>query len=336
MPIPFFSKLRNHKHYYDLVRPALKQVEELIEAQTESFEPTVADYMETICKSRGKLLRPALTLLMGGATGGIKPEHIRLGTILEMVHLASLVHDDVIDRADTRRNEPTANALWGNNLAVLLGDALFSHAMVLGTDFGSVDFCKRLAVIVRDVCQGEVEQSSRLFDLDMTREDYFEIIRKKTASLFSAATGGASWISGVNEELESTMYRLGVLIGSAYQIYDDCLDMVGDEDDAGKTLHTDAEKGKLTLPIFNLLDSDDEAIGEMVHDALERRQAPDYEHISRTEAYREAIGKAVQDALRMTEEAREILWLLPQTPYREALAEMTFYMDELLEDCCGH
>ena len=170
----------------------------------------------------------------------------------------------------------------------------------------------------------------------MTREDYFEIIRKKTASLFSAATGGASWISGVNEELESTMYRLGVLIGSAYQIYDDCLDMVGDEDDAGKTLHTDAEKGKLTLPIFNLLDSDDEAIGEMVHDALERRQAPDYEHISRTEAYREAIGKAVQDALRMTEEAREILWLLPQTPYREALAEMTFYMDELLEDCCGH
>lgn len=336
MPIPFFSKLRSHKHYYDLVRPGLKQVEELIESQTECFDPTVADYMETVCKSRGKLLRPSLVLLMGGATGGIKPEHIRLGAILEMIHLASLVHDDVIDRADTRRNEATANALWGNNLAVLLGDALFAHAMVLGTDFGSVEFCKRLATIVRDVCQGEVEQSSRLFDLDMTREDYMEIIRKKTASLFSASTGGAAWISGVSPETESAMYRLGILIGSAYQIYDDCLDMVGDEEDAGKTLHTDAEKGKLTLPIFNLLESDDESIGELVHEALEHHKTPDYEQLSRTDAYRDAISKAIQEALRMTEEAREILWLLPQTPYREALAEMTFYMDELLEDCCGH
>ena len=139
------------------------------------------------------MLRPALVLLVAGATGGIKPAHIRLGALLEMVHLASLVHDDVIDEADKRRDEATANALWGNSLAVLLGDVLFSHAMVLGTEFGSTEFCRRLANTVRNVCQGEVAQSSRLYDLSMTREEYFEIIRKKTASLFSAAYGGG-WL----------------------------------------------------------------------------------------------------------------------------------------------
>ncbi|MEG1258470.1 MAG: polyprenyl synthetase family protein, partial [Akkermansia sp.] len=232
MPIPFFSKLRRHKHYYDHVRPDIRKVEELIESQTECFDPTVADYMETVCRSRGKLLRPVLVLLVGGATGGVKDEHIRLGAILEMVHLASLVHDDVIDRADTRRNDPTANALWGNNLAVLLGDVLFAHAMILGTGFGSVDFCTRLGTMVRDVCQGEVEQSSRMYDLSMTKEEYFATIQKKTASLFAAATSGAAWLSGANQETQDAMHRFGILLGTAYQIYDDCLDMVGDEDDA--------------------------------------------------------------------------------------------------------
>ena len=202
MSIPFFSKLRSQKHYLQLIKPELKQVSEFVEAQAACFDPEVTDYMETVCQSKGKMLRPALTLLVGGATGGIKPEHIRLGALLEMVHLASLVHDDVIDEADKRRDEATANALWGNSLAVLLGDVLFSHAMVLGTEFGSTEFCRKLAQTVRNVCQGEVAQSSRLYDLSMTREEYFEIIRKKTASLFSAATGGAGWISGVSPEVE--------------------------------------------------------------------------------------------------------------------------------------
>lgn len=127
MSIPFFSKLRSQKHYLQLVKPELKQVSEFVEAQSSCFDPEVADYMETVCQSKGKMLRPALVLLVAGATGGIKPAHIRLGALLEMVHLASLVHDDVIDEADKRRDEATANALWGNSLAVLLGGCpLFS------------------------------------------------------------------------------------------------------------------------------------------------------------------------------------------------------------------
>lgn len=333
MSIPFFSKLRSQKHYLQLIKPELKQVSEFVEAQATCFDPEVTDYMETVCQSKGKMLRPALTLLVGGATGGIKPEHIRLGALLEMVHLASLVHDDVIDEADKRRDEATANALWGNSLAVLLGDVLFSHAMVLGTEFGSTEFCRKLAQTVRNVCQGEVAQSSRLYDLSMTREEYFEIIRKKTASLFSAATGGAGWISGVSPEVEESLYQLGDLLGVAYQIYDDCLDMVGDEDDAGKTLHTDAGKGKLTLPIFNLLECGDRNVEATLRDAIENREAVDYSEFHDNPVFAESLDKAIQVALEKNEAAREILWLLPQTEYREALAEMTFYMDELLNDC---
>lgn len=335
MPIPFFSKLRNHKHYYDLVRPDLKDVEEMVEAQAGCFDPEVGEYMGRICRSQGKMLRPALVLLMGGATGGIRKEHVTLAGILEMIHMASLVHDDVIDHADTRRGNETPNALWGNSLAVLLGDVLFAHAMVLGTSFGSVDFCSRLGEMVRNVCQGEVMQSSRLFDLSMTKQEYMEIIQKKTASLFAAATGGASWISKVDPETEEAMNRFGLLMGTSYQIYDDCLDLVGDEDDAGKTLRTDAVKGKLTLPVFNLLESEDESVELAVRSALEAETYPDYDSISKTEAYRTAISRSVEEAKRINEEARELLWLLPQTAYREALAEMTFYMDELLDDCCS-
>ena len=287
MSIPFFSKLRSQKHYLQLVKPELKQVSEFVEAQSSCFDPEVADYMETVCQSKGKMLRPALVLLVAGATGGIKPAHIRLGALLEMVHLASLVHDDVIDEADKRRDEATANALWGNSLAVLLGDVLFSHAMVLGTEFGSTEFCRRLANTVRNVCQGEVAQSSRLYDLSMTREEYFEILRKKTASLFSAATGGAGWISGVTPEVEESLYQLGDLLGVAYQIYDD----------------------------------------------FENREVVDYSAFQDNPVFAEALDKAILVALEKNEAAREILWLLPQTEYREALAEMTFYMDELLNDC---
>ena len=195
------------------------------------------------------------------------------------------------------------------------------------------EFCRKLAQTVRNVCQGEVAQSSRLYDLSMTREEYFEIIRKKTASLFSAATGGAGWISGVSPEVEESLYQLGDLLGVAYQIYDDCLDMVGDEDDAGKTLHTDAGKGKLTLPIFNLLECGDRNVEATLRDAIENREAVDYSEFHDNPVFAESLDKAIQVALEKNEAAREILWLLPQTEYREALAEMTFYMDELLNDC---
>lgn len=148
----------------------------------------------------------------------------------------------MLDKADVRRDQPTPNALWGNELAVLLGDSLLAQAIVMGAEIGGSKFCRKMAVAMRDLCQGEVEQSSRLWDADMSRADYYELIRKKTATLFAVAMSGAAYLQGMDEEITEQLNRMGTLLGIAYQIYDDCLDLTGTDENAGKTLGTDAEK----------------------------------------------------------------------------------------------
>ena len=144
---------------FDLIRPHIEKVEARIREQVREFDPSVEPYMEYICDTSGKRIRPALAILTGGATGGLTDEHINLGVILELIHMATLVHDDIIDGASTRRQVPTANAKWGNGLAVLLGDALFSHALKLSTDFNNLALSRAISLASREVCQGEILQT---------------------------------------------------------------------------------------------------------------------------------------------------------------------------------
>lgn len=334
MSFPFFSKLRHKKEHMQLIKKELQRVRDEISAQTSEFQPHVRHYMEDICRGRGKMIRPGLVLLTAAATGGIRDTHITFAALLEMVHMASLIHDDVLDKADTRRDMPTPNALWGNELAVLLGDTLLSQAMVMGTGIGDIRFSHRMALATRDLCQGEVEQSTRLWDMEMTRSDYYEIIRKKTATLFAMAMSGAAMLQELDEEIVEHLNRMGTLLGISYQIYDDCLDLLGIDEAAGKTLGTDAEKGKLTLPMFFLLESSSEDIAAEMRDAVEHHRGVDYSRLRHTEGFREAIRLSVNEGLSRNEEAREVLWMLPESPAREALAEMTYRLDEMLQDCC--
>lgn len=335
MSFPFFSKLRNRKAHIKIVKHELERVRACIAAQAADYEPHTRRYMEQICKGRGKMIRPGLVLLTAAATGGVKDEHITFAAIMEMIHMASLIHDDVLDKADTRRDNPTPNALWGNELAVLLGDTMLSQAMVMGAEIGDARFVRRMAQAVRDLCQGEVEQSTRLWDIEMSRADYYELIRKKTATLFAAAMAGAAYLQGLDDEMVENLQRMGTLLGISYQIYDDCLDLTGDDTAAGKTLGTDAEKGKLTLPVFFLMESSCEDVAADVRRRLEKHEAIDYAALRGTEAFREAIRCSVEEGLQRNEEAREVLWLLPDSPAREALAEMTWRLDEMLRDCCA-
>ncbi|MEI6871888.1 MAG: polyprenyl synthetase family protein [Verrucomicrobiota bacterium] len=238
---------------FEPIAKQLLDVEERIRAQARAFDPAVEHYVAYAIQSSGKRLRPALALLSGGATGGIRSEHVDLAVIVELIHAATLVHDDILDHADLRRGQPTANAKWGNSLAVLLGDCLFAHALRLASVFDDNRMCRTLATAASEVCSGEIIQTQRRFDLNLTVPDYFRILEMKTGALFAVAMQLGGLLNGASPEVEAGMQAFGMRLGTAYQIYDDCLDLAGDEGAVGKTLGSDLRRGKLTLPILHLL-----------------------------------------------------------------------------------
>jgi octaprenyl-diphosphate synthase len=239
----------------NLVQPHLGQVEARIAQQASAFDPAIEGYVVYAVGSRGKRLRPLLALLAGGATGPLNREHVDLAVIVELIHIATLVHDDVMDEAEQRRAQPTANARWGNSLSVLLGDCLFAHALTLSTNFENSDISRAIARTAATVCSGEMIQTQRRFDLNLTVEDYLRIVQMKTGSLFSTAAELAAIISGADPKVLETFKNFGFQIGTAYQIYDDCVDLAGTESATGKTLGTDLRKGKFTLPVLIFLRS---------------------------------------------------------------------------------
>lgn len=333
MPSSLSTAGRSDRFPFEFVRPELERVEAAIRDQVRAFDPAVEPYVAYVCNTSGKRIRPALAILAGGATGSLKDEHLKIGVILELIHMATLVHDDIIDGATTRRMVPTANAKWGNGLSVLLGDALFSHALSLATDFNSIDICRKVGHASRAVCQGEIIQTQRRFDLTLTKADYFRIIEMKTGELFAAATGLAANLSGVDAVTEQRLYDYGMKLGAAYQIYDDCLDLVGSEDVVGKTLRTDLAKGKLTLPILNLLETASESQRAKLNKRIIDQEPLDLPVLVGIAEYEGAIESAVDTAAGMLQSCRDDLAGLPPSEYTEALAQITWFLNGLLEKC---
>lgn len=237
------------------VQSQLEEVENRIARQAAAFDPAVEGYVAYAIGGRGKRLRPLLALLSGGATGGVTTAHIDLAMVVELIHIATLVHDDIIDEAERRRSQPTINARWGNSLSVLLGDCLFAQALSLSTNFENREISRAIARAAREVCSGEIIQTQRRFDLHLAIDDYLRIVQMKTGSLFGAAAELGAVLNDATENTVDSFRRFGMRIGAAYQIYDDCVDLAGNEIESGKTLGTDLRKGKLTLPVLMLLRS---------------------------------------------------------------------------------
>lgn len=318
---------------FDLVRPDLEKVEIAIRAQVRGFDSAIEPYIAYICNTSGKRIRPALAILVGGAAGGTHDGHLKIGVILELIHMATLVHDDIIDGANTRRMAPTANAKWGNALSVLLGDALFSHALTLATDFNSIDICRKVGNAARDVCQGEIIQTQRRFDISFTRADYFRVIEMKTGALFAAACGLAANISGLDAAAEAALDDFGMKLGTAYQIYDDCLDLVGSEEVIGKTLRTDLVKGKLTLPLLNLLETARPEQRAAITAAITEQRPLDDGVVSGTPEYAAAVDAAARTGLELLDQCRGDLAVLAPGTYTDALQQITWFLAGLLEKC---
>jgi octaprenyl-diphosphate synthase len=260
-----------------------------------------------------------MALLAGGATGEINSSHLDLAVVVELIHAATLVHDDIMDGADKRRSQPTVNAKWGNAISVLLGDCLFAHALKLSTSFPNGEISRRIASAASDVCSGEIIQTQRRFDLKLGVADYFRIIEMKTAALFAAASELGAFINEAPPELITAMKTFGLRFGTAYQIYDDCLDLAGSEEKAGKTLGTDIRKGKLTLPILHLLQSASPSEHHRYSEMILRSEEEDAINLADAAQKSGALNFAISTTERMLREAQEQVTLFPSNKYSAAL-----------------
>ncbi len=314
---------------FELINPHLYTVEERIRAQAKSFDPAVEGYVSYVCGAGGKRLRPALALLSAGATGKISASHVDLAVILELIHIATLVHDDIMDGAELRRDQPSANAKWGNAITVLLGDCLFAHALRLSTGFSNSDICRRIADAAAEVCSGEIIQTQRRFDLKLSTADYYRIIEMKTAALFSAACELGAFISEASPLVISGLKTFGTKLGVAYQIYDDILDLAGNEEETGKTLGTDLRKGKFTLPVLLLLQSGKD-LGT-IRELLLKEDDVDAELLAGMLGSAGAIASAKGVAFRLIEESLAELAPIQDNKYARGLRAIAEHLRTLLD-----
>ncbi len=219
--------------------------------QVHAFDEALLPYADYVLRAQGKNLRPALVALTADALGKPSDDHVTVAVVIEMVHLATLVHDDVMDEAEMRRGRLTMSANWGNDLAVLLGDCLFARALTLAASFPVPDICRAVAMATNTVCSGEILQTQHQGEF-ISRELYFKMLRMKTAELFALSCELAAFLAKAPPPWQQALRKFGLSFGTAYQIYDDCLDLFGSEAAAGKSLGTDLAKGKLTLPVLLL------------------------------------------------------------------------------------
>jgi octaprenyl-diphosphate synthase len=312
------------------INAQLYSVEERIRQQARSFEPGVEGYVAYAVESNGKRLRPALALLSGGATGEIGPNHFELAVVVELIHAATLVHDDILDGADKRRGQPTANAKWGNAISVLLGDCLFAHALKLSTSFQNGEVSRRIAHAAADVCSGEIIQTQRRFDLKLSVPDYYKIIEMKTAALFGVATELGALLNEAAPEVITALKTFGLRLGSAYQIYDDVVDLAGDESKAGKTLGSDLRKGKLTLPILYLLQQSDAPERQRISHQILEGDDNDVSQLVSQALAAGAVRNAVATCRKMLREAGSQLDIVPPSKYRDSLSQLVENLDQMI------
>jgi octaprenyl-diphosphate synthase len=311
---------------YAPVAAELAEVEALLKAELKSDYPFVDELVRYGCLLGGKRLRPALLLLTAKAIGGrATREHITLAAVVEMIHTATLVHDDVLDEAQMRRHLATVNARWDNEASVLLGDFLFTHAFYLASTLDSVLGCRLIGRATNVVCEGELRQKGSRGDFRLSETEYLEIIEAKTAELTAVSCRLGALFANAGEDVVEQMDGFGRDLGIAFQIADDLLDVLGEEHATGKSLGTDLEKQKPTLPVIRALEtakaSDRQAILELVS-GDERRPELLAPYLERYEA----VEYARQRAYGFANRARRRLDFLAASPARDVLAATTEFV----------
>jgi octaprenyl-diphosphate synthase len=319
------------RRIFKLIAPELALVEEEFERQARSNIQVIAYLSDYLRGSGGKRVRPALTLLANYAVGGDGARHnsIRMAAVMEFLHTATLVHDDIIDNAETRRNRPSINSRFGNQTAVLMGDWLYMSAFETSLAERSQPILDILTAVTRRMTEGELMQLTLLGRTDVSEEQYFDILQRKTAFLFSACCEIGAILGGADAEGQSALRNYGLQLGTAFQLVDDFLDFTATEEALGKAAGVDLLEGKLTLPLIYLLERD----SSLRADVQAVMREGNYEKVEREmllEAVESsgALERARQRASEYAEVARRSLEGLPESPYCDALLSIPTYIIE--------
>ncbi len=304
---------------YDPIVEQLADVEEILRRELRSKFPFVDELVRHSFRLGGKRLRPALVLLSAKAVGSIRQDHLVLAAVMEMIHTATLVHDDVLDEATLRRHLDTVNARWGNETSVLLGDYLFTHSFYLASTLETTFACRTIGRATNIVCEGELRQIDSCGDFSLTEQSYLDIIEAKTAELCSCCCRLGAHYAGATAEVEESLARFGRYLGIAFQIVDDLLDVQGDEHTTGKSLGTDLEQLKPTLPLIRLLSQVDAAERNAIVACLESNASRTSDALDVWFERSDAINYAHEKARGYVELARAELACLPAGEARSVL-----------------
>jgi octaprenyl-diphosphate synthase len=310
---------------YAPIAAEMAEVERILKRELRNPHPFVDELVRYGCLLGGKRLRPALLLLTAKALGEVKRDHLTLAAVVEMVHTATLVHDDVLDEADMRRHLATVNSRWDNEASVLLGDYLFTHAFYLASTLDDVIGCRMIGRATNAVCEGELRQKGTRGNFELSETDYLEIIEGKTAELTACSCQLGARFAEASDEVVEQMDGFGRDLGIAFQIADDLLDLLGQDATTGKSLGTDLEKQKPTLPIIRALEtlpeSDRRELLELLKSDVRRNELllPFFEKT-------DAIGYARQRAQSYAERASKRLDALPESPSKKVLEVMARFV----------
>jgi len=311
------------KNIQSLTQDDMSEVNNLIYSQINSDVALINQLGIYIVNAGGKRMRPMLTVLAARAFDYQGDEHISIAAIIEFIHTATLLHDDVVDESNMRRGRETANALFGNSASVLVGDFLYTRSFQMMTKLGNMKIMDILSDATNIVAEGEVLQLMNCNDPDTTEESYFEVIYCKTAKLFEAATRLAAVIAGQDEKVEKAMQEYGKYLGTAFQLVDDIMDYTADAKAMGKNVGDDLAEGKPTLPLLYAMKHGNEQQKQLIRDAIEHCNG--MEHLDEILAAMKQTGSLVYTQKKAEQEADKAinaLHILPESEHKQALISL--------------
>ncbi len=314
------------KHIVEPVEPFLESVASRLAKQVNEFDPALAQYAEYALNGHGKHLRPTLVALAANSLGQTNDSHVTVAVIIEMVHLATLVHDDVMDEAEIRRGQLTLAANWGNEIAVLFGDCLFAQSLKLAASFPTPEICRAVASATNTVCSGEILQTRHRRNFELSRRDYLRVLEMKTAELFALSCELAAFLSSATPSQRAALREFGLAFGTAYQIYDDCVDLFGTELKAGKSLGTDLAKGKLTYPVLLAWERSNATDRTRLETMVQSWDAGAFGGVKELLSRHATLGPSRELIERYLAQARQSLQVLPESEGQAGLFDVTEYL----------